>query len=56
MQQNMICNDDLCITFQIENLGCYTEFLDLDAKINKSGIEEVKTLHRMNHYFGFQGI
>ena len=23
MQQNMICNDDLCITFQIENLGCY---------------------------------
>ena len=22
------------------------EFLDLDAKINKSGIEEVKTLHR----------
>ena len=20
---NMICNDDLCITFQIENLGCY---------------------------------
>ena len=21
--QNMICNDDLCITFQIENLGCY---------------------------------
>ena len=19
----MICNDDLCITFQIENLGCY---------------------------------
>ena len=28
-----------------------SEFLDLDAKINKSGIEEVKTL-----YFGFQGI
>ena len=23
-----------------------SEFLDLDAKINKSGIEEVKTLHR----------
>ena len=22
-----------------------SEFLDLDAKINKSGIEEVKTLH-----------
>ena len=21
--KNMICNDDLCITFQIENLGCY---------------------------------
>ena len=20
----MICNDDLCITYQIENLGCYT--------------------------------
>ena len=19
----MICNDDLCITYQIENLGCY---------------------------------
>ena len=19
----MLCNDDLCITFQIENLGCY---------------------------------
>ena len=21
----MICNDDLCITYQIENLGCYKE-------------------------------
>ena len=21
--KNMICNDDLCITYQIENLGCY---------------------------------
>ena len=26
MQYNMICNDDLCITFQIENLGCYIHF------------------------------
>ena len=23
----MICMDDLCITFQIENLGCYTIYL-----------------------------
>ena len=22
----MICNDDLCITYQIENLGCYIFF------------------------------
>ena len=21
----MICNDDLCITYQIENLGCYND-------------------------------
>ena len=26
MQQNMICNDDLCITYQIENLGCYNKY------------------------------
>ena len=23
LRTNMICNDDLCITYQIENLGCY---------------------------------
>ena len=23
MHQNMICRNDLCITFQIRNLGCY---------------------------------
>ena len=23
MQENMLCMNDLCITFQIENLGCY---------------------------------
>ena len=28
MQQNMICNDDLRITFQIENLGCYNDLHD----------------------------
>ena len=25
----MICNDDLCITYQIENLGCYKDFSNL---------------------------
>ena len=33
-----------------------SEFLDLDAKIGKSGIKVVKTLHRNEPYFGFQGI
>ena len=28
-----------------------SEFLDLDAKINKSGIEEVKTLHSNDPLF-----
>ena len=28
-----------------------SEFLDLDAKIGKSGIKEVKTLHKMNPLF-----
>ena len=30
-----------------------SEFLDLDAKIGKSGIEEVKTLHSKNPLFWF---
>ena len=33
-----------------------SEFLDLDAKIDESGIEEIKTLDVATHYFGFQGI
>ena len=34
-----------------------SEFLDLDAKIGKSGIEEIKTLDiNEPHYFGFQGV
>ena len=34
-----------------------SEFLDLDAKINKNGIEEVKTLHRYEPtILGFEGI
>ena len=33
-----------------------SEFLDLDAKIDKSGIGEVNTLSSVTtHYFGFQG-
>ena len=27
----MICNDDLCITFQIENLGCYSQAGNITA-------------------------
>ena len=33
-----------------------SESLDLDAKIGKSGIEEIKTLDINEQYFGFQGI
>ena len=34
-----------------------SEFIDLDAKIDKTGIGEVKTLNKQwTHSFGFQGI
>ena len=28
----MLCNDDLCITFQIENLGCYNRLVGKDHR------------------------
>ena len=39
----MICNDDLCITFQIENLGCYrTSSRSTDQVPN---VRHIRVLH-----------
>ena len=39
----MICMDDLCITFQIENLGCYKMEVEKQAKMLEIEAANAKT-------------
>ncbi len=44
------------IHLYLEGVPKIRSFLDLDARIDKSGVEEVKTLNSGEPYLGFKGI